>query len=101
MTHDPNKEIQKSSLIGRILSMEALLLAMGIVSLIYGILKSMPMNIFWGVVIIPGVFLLHKVRKKDWTKHWQEMEAEQKAILEYEARKKEAQSLKKGAPDEK
>ncbi len=40
------------------------------------------MNIFLGVVIIPGVFLLHKVRKKDWTKHWQEMEAEHKARLE-------------------
>jgi hypothetical protein len=37
------------------------------------------MNIFWGVVIIPGVFILMKVRRKDWTKHWQEMEAEHKA----------------------
>lgn len=101
MTHDPNKEIQESSLIGRILSMEALLMVMGIASLIYGIVNDLAMNIFWGVVIIPGVFLLHKVRKKDWTKHWQEMEAEQKAILEYEARKKNAQSLQKDKHDEK
>jgi hypothetical protein len=36
------------------------------------------MNIFWGIVIIPGVFILMKVRKKDWTKHWQDMEAEQR-----------------------
>lgn len=100
MTHDPNKEIQESSIIGRILSMEALLMVMGIASLIYGIMNDLAMNIFWGVVIIPGVFLLHKVRKKDWTKHWQEMEAEQKAILEYEARKKEAQALKKDTHDE-
>jgi len=101
MTHDPNKEIQESSLIGRILSMEALLLLMGIVSLVYGIVNDMTMNIFWGVVIIPGVFLLHKVRKKDWAKHWQEMEAEQKAILEYEERKKNAQAMQKEKQDEK
>lgn len=103
MTHDPNKEIQESSLIGRILSMEALLLLMGIASLVYGIVNDMTMNIFWGVVIIPGVFLLHKVRKKDWAKHWQEMEAEQKAILEYEERKKNALAMQKekDTPDEK
>jgi hypothetical protein len=101
MTHDPNKEIQESSLIGRILSMEALLMLMGIASLVYGIIKEMPMNIFWGVVIIPGVFLLHKVRKKDWTKHWQEMEAEQKAILEYEERKKQALAMQKEKENEK
>ena len=101
MTHDPNKERQESSLIGRILSMEALLLLMGIASLAYGIIKDMPMNIFWGVVIIPGVFLLHKVRKKDWTKHWQEMEAEQKAILEYEERKKQALAMQKEKENEK
>jgi len=103
MTHDPNKEIQESSLIGRILSMEALLLLMGIASLVYGIVNDVTMNIFWGVVIIPGVFLLHKVRKKDWAKHWQEMEAEQKAILEYEERKKQARAMQKekDTPDEK
>lgn len=101
MTHDPNKEIQESSLIGRILSMEALLMVMGIASLIYGIVNDLAMNIFWGVVIIPGVFLLHKVRKKDWAKHWQEMEAEQKAILEYEARKKNSPPMQKDNHDEK
>ncbi|MBC7961341.1 MAG: hypothetical protein H7Y05_00170 [Steroidobacteraceae bacterium] len=101
MTHDPNKEIQESSLIGRILSMEALLMAMGIASLVYGIINEMVMNIFWGVVIIPGVFLLHKIRKKDWTKHWQEMEAEQKAILEYQERKKNPPPMQKDNQDEK
>lgn len=101
MTQDPNKEIQESSLIGRILSMEALLMLMGIASLVYGIVNSMPMNIFWGVIIIPGVFLLHKVRKKDWAKHWEEMEAEQKAIQEYEARKKNAPPLEKENSDDK
>lgn len=101
MTQDPNKEIQESSLIGRILSMEALLMVMGIASLVYGIVYDMTMNIFWGVVIIPGVFVLHKIRKKDWTKHWQEMEAEHKAIQEYEERKKNARMQQKEKQDEK
>jgi len=76
---DNDKQRQEISLIGRILSIEMLLLVMGVASLIYGIVNSQTMNIFWGIVIIPGVFILLQVRKKDWTKHWQEMEAEHKA----------------------
>lgn len=82
MSHDANKEIQEASLIGRILSIEALLLVMGIASLAYGIINGVMISIFWGTIIVPGVIVLHKVRKKDWTKHWQEMEAQQKAIEE-------------------
>ena len=74
-----DKQRQEISLIGRILSIEMLLLVMGVASLIYGIVNGVVMNIFWGVVIIPGVFILLKVRKTDWTKHWQDMEAEHKA----------------------
>jgi hypothetical protein len=73
------KQRQEVSLIGRILSIEMLLLVMGVASLIYGIVNDQVMNIFWGIVIVPGVFILIKVRKKDWTRHWQEMEAEHKA----------------------
>jgi hypothetical protein len=76
---DKDKQRQEVSLIGRILSIEMLLLVMGVASLIYGIVNGQTMNIFWGIVIIPGVFILLQVRKKDWTKHWQEMEAEHKA----------------------
>ena len=101
MTQDPNKEIQESSLIGRILSMEALLMVMGIASLIYGIVNGATMNIFWGIVIIPGVFLLHHIRKKDWAKHWQEMEAEHRAIREFEERKKNPPPMQKDNQDEK
>ena len=79
MSNDENKARQEVSLIGRILSMEALLLLMGIASLYYGITRGASMNIFWGIVIIPGVFILLKVRKKDWKKHWEEMEAEHKS----------------------
>jgi uncharacterized membrane protein HdeD (DUF308 family) len=76
---DNEKQRQEASLIGRILSMEALLLLMGVVCLVYGIVNGDEMSIFFGIVIIPGVFILAKVRKKDWKKHWEEMEAEQKA----------------------
>jgi len=89
---DKDKQRQEVSLIGRILSIEMLLLVMGVASLIYGIVNDQIINIFWGVVIIPGVFILIKVRKKDWTKHWQEMEAEQKA--------REARNKPNPPPDE-
>ena len=100
MTHDGQKEIQKASLIGRILSMEAFLLLMGIALLVYGISNEATMIIFWACVIIPGVFVLYMVRKRDWTKHWQEMEAEHKALEEREARRKSAaDEARKAAAD--
>lgn len=100
MTHDTQKEIQKASLIGRILSMEAFLLVMGIAVLTYGIVNSMTMSIFWGCVIIPGVFILHHIRKTNWTKHWEEMEAEHKALEERETRRKSvADEARKGDAD--
>ena len=99
MTHDPQNEIQKASLIGRILSMEAFLLVMGIAVLTYGIANSMTMSIFWGCVIIPGVFILHHIRKTNWTKHWQEMEAEHKALEERETRIRNGAAARKGDAD--
>jgi hypothetical protein len=102
MTHDGQKELQKASLIGRILTMEVFLLFMGIVLLSYGISNSATMIIFWGCVIVPGAIILHFVRKRDWTKHWQEMEAEHKMREEFEVRRKAAAiEARKGASDEK
>jgi len=98
MVHDTQKEIQKASLIGRILSMEAFLLVMGIAVLTYGIANSMTMSIFWGCVIIPGVFILHHIRKTNWEKHWQEMEAEHKILEASEAaRRNSADEARKSA----
>jgi hypothetical protein len=95
---DKDKQRQEVSLIGRILSMEALLLLMGIASLYYGIVRGATMNIFWGLVIIPGVFILIKVRKRDWKKHWEDMEAEHKAReAQYAAR--EARRKQSPPPD--
>ena len=88
---DNDKQRQEISLIGRILSMEMLLMVMGVASLIYGIVNDQAMNIFWGIVIVPGVFILMKVRKKDWKKHWEEMEAEQRG--------REARNKKSPPPD--
>lgn len=89
MPHNENKTRQEVSLIGRILSMEMMLLLMGVVSLVYGIVNGVEVNIFFGLVIIPGVFILMKVRKKDWQKHWQDMEAEHKAEAERIERRKQ------------
>jgi hypothetical protein len=79
MPHNSGKERQEISLVGRILSLETMLLMMGVASLIYGIVNGVETSILWGVVIIPGVFILMKVRRKDWQKHWQDPETEQKA----------------------
>lgn len=89
MPHNENKTRQEVSLIGRILSMEMMLLLMGIVSLVYGIVNGVEVNIFFGLVIILGVFILMKVRKKDWQKHWQDMEADHKAEAERIERRKQ------------
>ena len=60
---DSNKQLQEASLIGRFLSMEALLMLMGVASLLYGIINSSLLHICWGLVIIPGILLLVKVRR--------------------------------------
>ncbi|MDD2582584.1 MAG: hypothetical protein PHR66_11380, partial [Desulfuromonadaceae bacterium] len=65
------------------------------------IANDVTMNIFWGCVIIPGVFILYLVRKKDWTKHWQELEAEQKVLEEHVARRKSAAEEARKADGEK
>lgn len=88
MHHDDQKELQESSLLGRIMSLEAILLVMGIASLVYGLINGKAMNIFWGIVIIPGVFLLHKVKKKDWKAHWAELEEQQRRIQQREEERK-------------
>lgn len=77
MSQNNTQTEHKKSFLDRLLSMETGLLLIGIASLIYGISYGETINIFWGLMIVPGVFVLHKVRKKDWKAHWQELEAEQ------------------------
>lgn len=79
MQHDEAKQRQETSLIGRIFSLEVALFLMGVASLVYGLINGIESNIFFGLMIIPGVFVLHKVKKKDWKAHWDSLE-EQKRI---------------------
>ena len=50
-----------------------------------GISKEATIIIFWACIIIPGVFVLNHVRKTDWARHWEEMEAEHKIVENREA----------------
>ena len=84
MQHDDARERQESSLIGRILSLEVALFLMGVASLIYGLMNHIESNIFFGILIIPGVFVLHKVKKKDWKAHWAELEEQKRRQEERE-----------------
>lgn len=82
---DKEKEKQEASLIGRLFSIEALLLLMGVFSLGSGIMTGEPTQLFWGVMIVSGAVVLHFVRKKDWKKHWEEQERQKQL---YEERKR-------------
>lgn len=84
---DNDKQKQEISLIGRLFSMEVLLLLMGLFSLVSGVRSGALTQIFWGVLIISGAIILHFVRKKDWKAHWEEQER-LKALYEEQARER-------------
>lgn len=86
MQHDPQQKRPAPN--NSIFSLETVLLLIGIASLVYGLINRTAMNIFWGVVIIPGVFLLRKVRRKDWQAHWAELEEQQRRRQQYEQERK-------------
>jgi hypothetical protein len=86
---DKDKEKQEISLIGRIFSLEALLIVMGAFSLISGIVRGELVQVFWGVMIIGGSIALYFVRKKDWKKHWEEQERERQLYMERSRQRKE------------
>jgi uncharacterized membrane protein HdeD (DUF308 family) len=77
-----DKEKQEISVIGRLFSIEALLILMGLVCLVSGIITQTAIQLFWGVMIIGGSVALYFVKKKDWKKHWEEQELMQQAYLE-------------------
>lgn len=79
---DRDKGKQEISVIGRLFSIEALLILMGIVCLVSGIITGEAMQLFWGGMIICGSVILFFVKKKDWKKHWEEQELMQQAYLE-------------------
>jgi Flp pilus assembly protein TadB len=61
---DSNKQHQEASLIGLLLSLEALLTLMGVASLIYGVINAIPLNIILGLLIVPGLLLVARARRE-------------------------------------
>jgi uncharacterized membrane protein len=59
-----NKESQELSVLGRLISMEALLFLMGVVSLVFGLLAGQLWNIVFGaLIVLAAVFLARKWRR--------------------------------------
>jgi len=84
-----DKEQQEISVLGRLLSMEALIFLMGLVSLGYGIVNGTSINIFFGLFILAGGVTLYFVKKKDWKKHWEEQEMIRQRLDEIRKRERE------------
>lgn len=85
---DPDKERQEISLVGRLLCLESILFLVGAASLVYGLFYREVMNIFWGVLIIPGVFILRRFKQKDWKAHWAEQDEFRRMLREREEKEK-------------
>lgn len=52
--------------------MEVLLFLAAIVFLVMGGIQRKGMMLFWGIMVMTGVFILRKIRRKDWAAHWAE-----------------------------
>ncbi len=61
---DKDKERQEISLVGRLFSLEALLILMGMLSLISGIFSGDAVRLSLGAVILGGFFLFIVTRKR-------------------------------------
>jgi flagellar biosynthesis component FlhA len=66
------------SVLSRLLSLEGLLLVVGLALLLFGVVDGSLIAFFWGAIAVAGQVALHFVRKKDWQAHWAEMEREQR-----------------------
>ena len=84
------KEQQEISVLGRLLSMEAFIFLMGLVSLGYGVVNGIAVNVFFGLFILAGGVVLYFVKRKDWKKHWEDQEAIKLRLDEIRKREKEA-----------
>jgi hypothetical protein len=58
----------------RIFSLEGALAAFGLFSLGSGLWQGELMPAFWGVTVLTGLVILVAVRRRDWQKHWQDVE---------------------------
>lgn len=71
----PTAEKPKRSLLARIISIEGAMAAFGVYSLYAGFQRGDILHIFWGVMILGGLCILIAVRRRDWKKHWEEVDA--------------------------
>ena len=67
---------QGKSLAARIFSLEGLLAAFGLFSLGSGVWHGELVPVFWGATILIGLLALVAVRRRDWQKHWQELDSQ-------------------------
>ena len=65
----------KRPLLARIISMEGAMAAFGLFSLGTGLMDGQELQVFWGVMILVGLCVLIVVRRRNWQKHWEEMES--------------------------
>jgi uncharacterized membrane protein HdeD (DUF308 family) len=96
-----DKEKQEISVIGRLFSIEVLLVIMGIVCLVSGIVTGAVIQLFWGVMIIGGSVALYFVKKKDWKKHWEDQERMQLVYTEMRRREQEKKAQEKAEQEKK
>jgi hypothetical protein len=54
--------------------LEAGILAFALFALWNGFTRNDMLSLFWGGLIVLGLVALYFVRRKDWTKHWEEIE---------------------------
>lgn len=73
MSPEPNSQ---RPLLARLISLEGALAAFALFSLGSGLVRSSLLPIFWGVMILAGLVALSVVRRRDWKKHWEELERE-------------------------
>jgi len=65
----------KRTLLARIISLEGAMAAFGLYSLVTGFTQGQELQVFWGVMILVGLSVLMVVRRRNWQKHWEEMES--------------------------
>lgn len=80
-----SSEKPKRPLLARIISLEGAMAAFGLYSLVDGLRNSEEIQIFWGGMILVGLGVLIAVRRRDWKKHWEEMEAISEARMKRNA----------------
>ncbi len=65
----------RKSYLARLISLEGAMAAFGFYSLLSGMAGGGELQMFWGVTILAGLAVLVAVRRRDWKKHWEALEA--------------------------